>query len=65
VASGQSVDFYTVLEAARRKGETAIGHRIARHARSAEHFYGVSVNPTKTETRVYEPGDKIIVLAEA
>jgi voltage-gated potassium channel Kch len=65
VTPGQSVDFYTVLEAARRKGETAIGHRIEKHARSAEHFYGVSVNPTKTETRVYEPGDKIIVLAES
>ncbi len=50
--------------AARRKGETAIGHRNDKHARSAEHMYGVSVNPTKTETRVYEPGDKIIVLAE-
>jgi voltage-gated potassium channel Kch len=64
VTPGESVDFYTVLEAARRKGETAIGHRIEKHARSAEHFYGVSVNPTKTETRVYQPGDKIIVLAE-
>ena len=33
-------------------------------ARSAEHFYGVNVNPTKTDSHVYEAGDKIIVLAE-
>ena len=53
-----------MIESARRKGETAIGHRFEAHARSAEHFYGVSVNPTKTESHVYQPGDKIIVLAE-
>ena len=64
VKPGESADFYTVIEAARRKGETAIGHRFEEHARSAEHYYGVSVNPTKTEQHVYKPGDKIIVLAE-
>lgn len=64
VLPGQSADFYSVIEAARRKGETAIGHRFEEHARSSEHFYGVSVNPLKTESHVYAPGDKIIVLAE-
>lgn len=64
VTPGESADFYTVIEAARRKGETAIGHRFEQHARSAEHFYGISVNPTKTESHVYAEGDKIIVLAE-
>lgn len=64
VKPGESVDFFTVIESARRKGETAIGHRFAAHARSAEHFYGVSVNPTKTEHHEYRAGDKIIVLAE-
>ncbi|MCU1417328.1 MAG: potassium transporter TrkA, partial [Schumannella sp.] len=64
VTPGVSADFYTVIEAARRKGETAIGHRFNAHARSAEHYYGVSVNPTKTDSHVYQAGDKIIVLAE-
>jgi voltage-gated potassium channel Kch len=64
VKLGESVDFFTVIESARRKGETAIGHRFGAQARSAEHFYGVSVNPTKTETHEYRTGDKIIVLAE-
>lgn len=64
VAPGTEVDFYTVLEAARRRGETAIGFRIDAHARSSEHSYGVTVNPTKTERRAFAPGDRIIVLAE-
>jgi hypothetical protein len=64
VVPGKSADFYSVMEAARRKGETAIGHRFEEHARSAEYFYGVSVNPLKSESHVYAPGDKIIVLAE-
>jgi voltage-gated potassium channel Kch len=61
---GAEVDFYTVLEAARRRGETALGFRISADARKAERSYGVKVNPKKTERRTYLPGDKIIVLAE-
>jgi len=64
IKAGESVDFYTVLEAARRRGETAIGYRIAEHARSSEHFYGVSVNPKKARLNSFVAGDKIIVLAE-
>ncbi|MEO8095166.1 MAG: NAD-binding protein [Pseudolysinimonas sp.] len=64
VKPGEAVDFYTVIESARQKGETAIGHRFEQHARNADKYYGVSVNPTKTDTNVYAAGDKIIVLAE-
>jgi ion channel POLLUX/CASTOR len=64
VADGAEADFYTVLEAARRRGETAIGYRIGEHARSSAHAYGVTVNPMKHETRVFAPRDKIIVLAD-
>ena len=64
IAPGTEVDFYTVLEAAKRRGETAIGFRVEQHARSSEHAYGVTVNPTKTDRRAFAAGDKIIVLAE-
>ena len=64
INAGASVDFYTVLEAAKRRGETAIGYRIASLARSNEHAYGVTVNPTKTSLVSFVSGDKIIVLAE-
>lgn len=61
---GQSVDFYTVLEAARRRGETAIGYRVAADARNSASGYGVTVNPNKTQRVSFVAGDKIIVLAE-
>jgi len=64
IAQGASVDFYTVLEAARRRGETAIGYRVAALARSSADHYGVRVNPLKTDSVRFAPGDKIIVLAE-
>ncbi|MEZ5189854.1 MAG: NAD-binding protein [Schumannella sp.] len=64
VVLDEPVDFYTVIEAARRKGETAIGHRFAALARDSESMYGVSVNPLKTEAHAYTASDKIIVLAE-
>ncbi|MES2169775.1 MAG: potassium transporter TrkA [Actinomycetota bacterium] len=64
VKPGSSADFYTVLEAARRRGETAIGYRIAAIARDSEQQYGVNVNPNKSEAISFVSGDKVIVLAE-
>jgi voltage-gated potassium channel Kch len=64
INEGETVDFYTVLEAARRRGETAIGFRIAALSRISANDYGVVVNPKKAEKRQFAPGDKIIVLAE-
>ena len=64
IAPGADVDFYTVLEAARRVGETAIGYRIHERAHNAEEAYGVHVNPNKAERLAFAAGDKIIVLAE-
>jgi hypothetical protein len=62
IKPGTSVDFYTVLEAARQHGETAIGYRVGAHARQKQHAYGVTVNPKKAEKRVFAATDKIIVL---
>lgn len=64
VCAEAEVDFYTVLESAARRGETAIGYREAALAGQADAAYGVRVNPAKTERRRYAPGDQIIVLAE-
>ena len=64
VQLGVTVDFYTLLEAARQRGETAIGYRIAADARDSEKRYGVHVNPRKAGRFVLESGDKVIVLAE-
>ncbi|HPG76086.1 MAG TPA: hypothetical protein PLU61_07870 [Rhodoglobus sp.] len=64
VAPGTAVNFYTVLEAARRRGETALGYRVAANAHKSDKGYGVTVNPVKTESVTFSAGDKIIVLAE-
>lgn len=64
VATGQPVNFYTVLEAACQRGETAIGYRIAAEANLAGQRYGVHTNPIKSDQVVFSPEDKIIVIAE-
>ncbi len=58
------VNFYTVLEAASLKNETAVGYRIIKYAHSVENNYGIKVNPNKDEKITFSEGDKIIVLAE-
>jgi voltage-gated potassium channel Kch len=65
VAVGQPVNFYMVTEAARRRGETAIGYRIASEAKDAGRSYGVHTNPGKSEKVVFSTGDKVIVISEA
>lgn len=64
VRLGQPVNYATVVEAARRRGETAIGFRIKAQARDAAKAYGVRTNPKKGETITFVEGDSVIVLAE-
>lgn len=64
IRPGATVDFYTVLEGARRRGETAIGYRIAKHSFDSSKNYGVRLNPLKTDRISFTPADKVIVLAE-
>ena len=63
VKLGTPVNFYTVVEAARRRGEVAIGYRLKSQARDAAKAYGVVVNPDKSNKVTFAEGDKIIVLA--
>ncbi|NTU70966.1 MAG: potassium transporter TrkA [Coriobacteriia bacterium] len=64
ISCEQPVDFYTIVESARRRGETAIGFRIRREARDASVAYGVHTNPLKSEQVQLCCDDRIIVLAE-
>ena len=59
------VNFYTIAEAARLRGETAIGYRRLRDgAGDDRNMGGVVVNPPKAGELQYEPQDRVIVLAE-
>ncbi len=64
VLTGQPVNGYTLVEAARRRGETAIGYRLASEHDDAGKSYGVHINPNKAHEVVFTPEDRIIVLAE-
>ena len=63
VAIGTPVTFATVVESAKRRGETAIGFRDVARATDAAAGYGVKLNPPKTVARVYGPDDRVVVLA--
>lgn len=65
VELGQLLNFYTVVEAARRRGEVAIGYRLRAQANEAGQAYGVRVNPNKSKQLTFTTDDRIIVLAES
>ena len=64
VKTGTDVNFYTVMESAKQKGQIAIGYKIASLARESTKAYGVKINPPKSASFQFSPEDKIIVLAE-
>ncbi|HZX02388.1 CASTOR/POLLUX-related putative ion channel [Kribbella sp.] len=63
VVPESAANFATVAEAARRRGETAIGYRVA----SAFHRppgYGVVLNPARDAALTLTADDRVIVLAD-
>jgi hypothetical protein len=64
VALDTPVGFYTIVEAARRRGEVAFGYKLKAFAGDANQAYGVVVNPNKSEKVSFSVNDRIIVLAE-
>jgi ion channel POLLUX/CASTOR len=60
VTPGIPVNFYTITEAARQRGEVAIGYHCPRPGAKAN---GIVVNPGKAAAVEYQPGDRLIVLA--
>jgi len=63
VVRGREVEYATVVEAARRRGECAIGFRLSRDANDPERGYGIRINPPKSTRHAFEAGDRVIVLA--
>lgn len=64
VQPGCPVDFYTVVESAKRWKETAIGYRLVSWSNDASTSFGVKINPKKSETVTFAAEDKVIVLSE-
>lgn len=64
VEASKPVNFYTVVEAARRRGQTAIGYRLVNEAKDSGKAYGVHTNPKKSDLVTFAVEDKVIVLSE-
>jgi len=63
VVTGREVRVATIVEAARRLDEVAIGYRIRAEAGDPKRAYGVHLNAPKSSQVTFEPADKVIVLA--
>ena len=64
IRPGRAVNFATVVEAAARRDEVAIGYRLRAHSGDSSRSYGVRVNPRKSDNITFGEGDRVIVLAE-
>lgn len=65
VTVNEPINFYTVVEAAKQRGESAIGYRCLKDAKNLARGYGIVINPKKDEVIKFSPKDRIIVLAES
>jgi hypothetical protein len=64
VQVGRPVNFATLVESAKRRGETAIGYRVRADANDPAKSYGVVMNPDKRVQVAFAEPDKAIVLSE-
>ncbi len=64
VIAGDPVSYATIVAAAARRGETALGYRVASDADDPEAGFGVHVNPAKSRTFSVTAVDRVVVLAE-
>jgi len=58
------VNYYTVVEAAKRKDEVVIGYKIMSQQNDKTKGYGIYTNPAKTTEVSFEEDDMLIVIAE-
>jgi ion channel POLLUX/CASTOR len=65
VDPGVPLNFYTVVEATRRRGDTAVGYRLKAEAGDPNTAYGVHLNPDKSQRITFTEQDRMIVLAES
>jgi hypothetical protein len=64
VRTDVDLSYQMVVEAALRRGEVALGYRLAKTARDPGAGFGVVINPTKSANLRFAAGDKIVVLAD-
>lgn len=65
VEPGKPVNFYTVTESARRRGEIAIGYKVKALSGDPSRSYGVFVNPDKSAMITFAQWDRLVLIAES
>jgi hypothetical protein len=64
VEAGREISYATIVAAALRRGECAIGYRVGALAEDSTREFGVRINPPKASRVSLGKGDRVIVLAE-
>ena len=64
VKTGERMNFYTLLEVAAQRNETAIGYRKIEFKESSKDNFGIVINPKKSAEVLFTDKDYLIVLSE-
>jgi voltage-gated potassium channel Kch len=64
IKTGERMNFYTLLEVAAQRNETAIGYRKIEFKESSKDNFGIVINPKKSEEVLFTAKDYLIVLSE-
>jgi ion channel POLLUX/CASTOR len=64
IAIGDKVNFYTMIEAARKKNEIAIGYKVVAEESDSSKGYGIYINPKKPDMIKTSLGDGIILISQ-
>jgi hypothetical protein len=64
VLTDAPMNFYTVIDAASRKNDLAIGYKIASEESLENKNFGIYINPKKSSTIKFSDKDNLIVLSE-
>lgn len=64
ITIGNKVNFYTMIEAARKKNEVAIGYKVVAEESDSSKGYGIYINPKKSEMITTSLGDGIILISQ-
>ena len=64
IKTGEKMNFYTLLEVAAQRNETAIGYRKIEFKESSSENFGIVINPKKSEEVLFTDKDYLIVLSE-
>lgn len=64
VKPGEPTSFYTIVDAARKRNQVAIGYRRMADQFDSSKAYGVTINPRKDKSVTLSENDRIVIISE-